>query len=285
MAYKSLNSITKSDIEALGISGDVSEKLLRDLEDIIHGSSTPPETWIQISRRILHPNLPFSFHQMMYYGCYKDFGPDLPAWIPDPKVASLTNVGKLLEKRGKEFLGGNYKNPVSSFSSFQEFSVSNPEVYWKTVLDELNILFSVPPKCILEKDTSGDNPGGKWLPGAYLNPARNCLTNGFKRRLDDIVIRWRDEGSDDLPVNTMTLLELRSQVWLAAHALSALGLEEESAIAVDMPMNVESVIIYLAIVLAGHVVVSIADSFSPREISTRLKISKAKAIFTQVTFS
>ncbi|XP_010424243.1 PREDICTED: probable acyl-activating enzyme 17, peroxisomal, partial [Camelina sativa] len=148
-------------------------------------------------------------------------------------------------------------------------------------LDELNIVFSVPPKCILEKDTSGVNPGGNWLPGAYLNPARNCLTHGFKRRLDDVVIRWRDEGSDDLPVNTMTLLELRSHVWLVAHALSALDLEDESAIAVDMPMNVESVIIYLAIVLAGHVVVSIADSFSPREISTRLKISKAKAIFTQ----
>lgn len=69
---------------------------------------------------------------------------------------------------------------------------------------------------------------------------------------------------------------------LVAHALNALDLDEESAIAIDMPMNVESVIIYLAIVLAGHVVVSIADSFSPREISTRLKISKAKAIFTQV---
>lgn len=158
MAYKSLNSITRSDIEALGISGDVSEKLLKDLDEIIHGSSMPPETWIQISRRILHPNLPFSFHQMMYYGCYKDFGPDPPAWLPDPyellplidfflqifmiiedmmicfvvvyfrKVASLTNVGKLLERRGKEFLGENYKNPISSFSSFQEFSVSNPEV-------------------------------------------------------------------------------------------------------------------------------------------------------------
>ena len=69
---------------------------------------------------------------------------------------------------------------------------------------------------------------------------------------------------------------------LTAHALNALDLEEESAIAIDMPMNVESVIIFLAIVLSGHVVVSIADSFSPREISTRLKISKAKAIFTQV---
>ncbi|XP_039010581.1 probable acyl-activating enzyme 17, peroxisomal [Hibiscus syriacus] len=55
-----------------------------------------------------------------------------------------------------------------------------------------------------------------------------------------------------------------------------------SAIAIDMPMYVYSVIIYLAIVLAGHVVVSIADSFASLEISTRLKISEAKAIFTRI---
>lgn len=84
MEYKSLDSITKSDIEALGISGYVAEKLHKDIDEIIHGSATPVEIWIQISRRILHPNLPFSFHQMLYYGCYKDFGPDPPAWIPDP---------------------------------------------------------------------------------------------------------------------------------------------------------------------------------------------------------
>uniref|UniRef100_A0A0V0IPK4 Putative acyl-activating enzyme 17, peroxisomal-like n=1 Tax=Solanum chacoense TaxID=4108 RepID=A0A0V0IPK4_SOLCH len=48
-----------------------------------------------------------------------------------------------------------------------------------------------------------------------------------------------------------------------------------------MPMDVNSVVIYLAIVIAGYVVVSIADSFAPTEIATRLMISKAKAIFTQ----
>ena len=69
---------------------------------------------------------------------------------------------------------------------------------------------------------------------------------------------------------------------LVAHALKELGLDKGSAIAIDMPMDVNSVVIYLAIVLAGYVVVSIADSFAPREISTRLRISKAKAIFTQV---
>lgn len=49
-----------------------------------------------------------------------------------------------------------------------------------------------------------------------------------------------------------------------------------------MPMDVNSVVIYLAVIIAGYMVVSIADSFAPNEISTRLVISKAKAIFTQV---
>lgn len=55
------------------------------------------------------------------------------------------------------------------------------------------------------------------------------------------------------------------------------------AIAIDMPMTVHAVIIYLAIILGGFVVVSIADSFAPKEIASRLHISKAKGIFTQVT--
>lgn len=284
--YKALDSISVSDIEALGISSSIALKLYEDISEIIntHGPSSP-QTWTLLSKRLLHPLLPFSFHQMMYYGCFKDFGPDPPAWSPDPEAAMLTNVGQLLERRGKEFLGSTYKDPISSFSHFQEFSVSNPEVYWKTILDELSVSFSVPPQCILSENTSREsslaNPGGQWLPGAYVNPAKTCLTLNCKRTLDDVVIRWRDEGNDDMPVSSLTLEELRSEVWLVAYAINALGLDRGSAIAIDMPMNVESVIIYLAIVLAGHVVVSIADSFAPLEISTRLKISEAKAIFTQ----
>ena len=53
-------------------------------------------------------------------------------------------------------------------------------------------------------------------------------------------------------------------------------------IAIDMPMTCNAVIIYLAIVLGGFVVVPISDSFAPQEIGTRMDVSKAKAIFTQV---
>lgn len=289
MGYKALDRISRSDIEeevGIAAAAGVAERIHERLTEIVknYGADTP-DTWRSICERVLSPDLPFSLHQMMFYGCYNGYGTDPPAWIPDPKTAILTNVGQLLERRGKEFLGSKYKDPISSFSDLQEFSVSNPEVYWKTVLDEMSISFSVPPQCILRDSPFGEShssyPGGQWLPGAFLNPAENCLSLNSKRSLEDIAVIWRDEGDDILPVNRMTVREFRAEVWLVAHAIKTLGLDKGSAIAIDMPMNVNSVVIYLAIVLAGYVVVSIADSFAPREISTRLKISEAKAIFTQ----
>lgn len=53
------------------------------------------------------------------------------------------------------------------------------------------------------------------------------------------------------------------------------------AIAINMPMTVEAVIIYLGIIYAGCAAVSIADSFAPSEISTRLDIANTMAIFVQ----
>ena len=69
---------------------------------------------------------------------------------------------------------------------------------------------------------------------------------------------------------------------LVANALDAV-FSKGDAIAIDMPMTINAVIIYLAIILAGFIVVSIADSFSAKEIATRLRVSKAKGIFTQVS--
>lgn len=85
MSYKSLDSITVAEIQALGISSDVARKVHREVAEIVskYGAGTP-DTWSQISKQVLTPDLPFQLHQMLYYGCYTDFGPDPPAWIPDP---------------------------------------------------------------------------------------------------------------------------------------------------------------------------------------------------------
>lgn len=48
------------------------------------------------------------------------------------------------------------------------------------------------------------------------------------------------------------------------------------------PMTAEAVVAHLGIVLAGCVVVGIAESFSVAEVTARLRISGAAAIVTQV---
>ncbi|KAL9329402.1 hypothetical protein ACSQ67_004405 [Phaseolus vulgaris] len=155
------------------------------------------------------------------------------------------------------------------------------QLYWSLLLKELSITFVEPPKCIL--DTSDPSRhGGTWLPGSVLNIADCCVqpsSHPYKPD-DSLAIVWRNEGFDDSEVNGITLKQLRQQVMLVANAIDA-SFSKGDAIAIDMQMTVNAVIIYLAIVLAGCVVVSIADSFAPKEIATRLRVSKAKGIFTQ----
>ena len=66
-----------------------------------------------------------------------------------------------------------------------------------------------------------------------------------------------------------------------ANGLAELGLKADDRIAIDMPMTVESVAIYLGAVAAGCPVVAVADSFAPAEIAVRLEIGQVRCIFTQ----
>uniref|UniRef100_A0A0D9XD96 4-coumarate--CoA ligase n=1 Tax=Leersia perrieri TaxID=77586 RepID=A0A0D9XD96_9ORYZ len=281
-AHRPLGAITVDDMAAaLGAAEGAAAMhtaLRRAVE--VRGGDGAAAVWGELTRGVLRPSVPFAVHRMLYYGCYAGFpSATPPAWTPDREEAVLTNVGRVLEARGREFLGEAYKDPIASFGDFHKFSIENPEVYWKMVFEEMGITFSVEPSCILRENDA--YPGGEWLPGAVLNAAGNCLTAKPGRSSDDVAIVWRDEGKDSEPLNFVTLEELRKKVCLVANALDALNLAKGSAIAIDMPMNVNAVVIYLAIVLAGYVVVSIADSFAAPAISMRIKISEAKAIFTQ----
>lgn len=84
VTYKTLDTVQVSDIINVGISPETAAQLHKKVDEIIkkYGSGCP-ETWKEISTRVLNPDLPFGFHQMMFYGCYKEFGPDPIAWLPD----------------------------------------------------------------------------------------------------------------------------------------------------------------------------------------------------------
>ena len=129
------------------------------------------------------------------------------------------------------------------------------------------------PQSIL--DLSEGTEHAKWFPGMQLNIALSCFSG---RDPNALALIWSDESEQ---LHQMTLGELEVQSHQVAWSLRQAGFHPGDAIAVDMPMTSESVVVYLGCVLAGCIVVSIADSFAPNEIQTRLEISKAKGIFTQ----
>ncbi|MCP4810981.1 MAG: AMP-binding protein, partial [Planctomycetaceae bacterium] len=58
------------------------------------------------------------------------------------------------------------------------------------------------------------------------------------------------------------------------------GFQQGDCFGVIMPVSFESIAIYLGIIQAGMVTVSIADSFAGQEIDSRLQIANAKAVFS-----
>lgn len=216
---------------------------------------------------------------MVYKGWdEKILGPP-PVWTPSIEEARKTNLGRFMAKHSTVLLGSEFSDPIKSYRSLQNFSVDYPEVFWPLVFSELNVTYFSPPSCIL--DTTSSIPGGEWLPNALLNAAQLCLWPSLdgKRNDKNTAIIWRREGTKNL--NRVSLRELRERACIVANALEALGFGVGDPIAIDMPMNVESIVIYLGVVMSGCVVVSIADSFMAHEIEVRLDISKTKAIFTQ----
>ena len=121
-----------------------------------------------------------------------------------------------------------------------------------------------------------DSETPDWLPGAKFNIVDSCFTADP----ESVAIRFR---KGDGPLREWSVRKLEDMANRVAGSLVHKGFRPQDALAIDMPMTAESVAIYLGIVKSGGGVVSIADSFAPREIETRLRLANAVAIFTQAS--
>jgi acetyl-CoA synthetase len=184
-----------------------------------------------------------------------------PDWTPTPEFISTTNLAWLMQRAG-----------VANYDALHAWSVRNREEYWRLAIERLEVRCEQPPGRVMELPHGIETPS--WLPGARLNIAESCF------RASPVVpaIIHQAEGGR---MAVMSYGELRALTARVAANLRRMGFQPGDALAILMPMTAESVAIYLGIVAAGCTVVGIADSFRPREIATRLRISKAVAVFTQ----
>ncbi|KAH7446660.1 hypothetical protein KP509_01G067300 [Ceratopteris richardii] len=281
---KAVAAISPDDLVACGLPLHEAHVFHRRLQETLREVGSAPALWRIVSKELLHPKHPHELHRFMYNSVYKDWdherqGPP-PIWFPTQEIAWTTNLGRFMEAHGRKLLGSLYYDPIESYTIMQKFSVDHPELYWPLVFNELSIHFHAQPSSIFVNPTALC-PAGTWLPGAVLNAAESCLlprpSIGKSDANNAIIVRH--EGSKS--IRMMTYAELRSSVSQVANAVDGLGFRKGDVFAIDMPMNINSVIIYLAVILAGYIIAPIADSFSAPEIATRIRISKAKAIFTQ----
>ena len=225
-------------------------------------TQSPTACWYEISRYILTPQYPFALHQLLYETVYADFdrakyGPP-PAWFPTDEDITEANITRLMAELH-----------AKTYSELHAWSVANRDTFWQMMIDILGIK-ATDTYTEAQKDATGIS-----TKLAKLNIVQSC----FNAPDDAIAIVTQRENDENL--KTLTYHELESLTNRVANGLVNIGLKQGDAVAIDMPMNAESVAIYLGIVKAGCVVVGIADSFAPDEIATRLRIGNAKAIFTQ----
>lgn len=224
---------------------------------------TPEACWQQC-QVTLDSGLPFAVHHYIYQTIYHDkFTNDelAPAWFPDDALTAQANLAQLMRDQ-----------QLASVSQAHEWSVTNYQHFWQWVINKLNINFKEPYQEIA--DLTAGIEQANWLPGAKLNIVDSCLQS---EPTAAAVIYQNQEGE----LQQYTYQQLECDVNCFAMALANQGFEPGDNIAINMPMNYFSVVSYLGVIKAGCVVVAIADSFAPEEITTRFEITNPVAIITQ----
>jgi len=183
-----------------------------------------------------------------------------PNWVPDAHTVAHANLTALMQRVGR-----------NRYPELHRWSIERRGEFWGVVVDELGIVFQQEPDVILSGED--DPERASWLPGARLNIAESC----FAHDPTDLAIVARTGGA----IRRVSAGELKQLVMRVVNGYRRAGFEPGHRIAIAMPMTVEAVAAYLGIVWAGGVVVSIADSFAPDEIATRLRITATDTVVTQ----
>ncbi|MBD2206652.1 AMP-binding protein [Calothrix sp. FACHB-1219] len=248
-------------ITACGISQETAAIMLPQINQWL--SSLPAaKCWQQLTHQILKPNQPFHFHELLYQTTFADWQTGQPpAWFPSNEQIQSTNIAALMKQLN-----------VNSYPELHAWSTQHRDEFWEITIQRLGIRFQKPYSKIVDLSQGVESP--QWLVDGRLNIAESC----FLADENATAIIFQQEGGS---LSTLTYGELHRLTNRVANGLVQAGFVTGDAIAIALPMTVESVAIYLGIVKAGCVVVSIADSFAPAEIAMRLHLAQAKAIFTQ----
>lgn len=263
----------------------------------------------------------FAVHEFLYKTIYPDWLKiPRPAWFPSDEIINNTNIKNVMRQKDYLNLKGYHRWSVSHYRDFWHMVVQQLKIQFdkpytsvigfqrkkennkaqkseriekpeKSEKSEKIEKSENPEKTEMSDKSEFDSP--QWFVDGLLNIAKSCFKENsswdsfetsFENSLENPV-----EKSERIAIITQTEFGVINQITYSEldnnSNLIALGItklfKKGDRIAIIMPLTKDAIAIYLAIIKAGCVVVSIAESFSAEEIAKRLTIANAKAVFTR----
>ncbi len=187
------------------------------------------------------------------------------AWQPTQDVMRRAQLTRFIKQVG-----------VATFDELYQFSIGDVEKFTAEVLKFLDIKFNPPYEKLLDLSYGAAFPN--WCVGAGLNIVSHCVDRWQRDEMkDQPAIIWEgEEGA----IREITYGKLKKEVDYCAAGLRLKGLGKGDAIAIHLPMMIETVVALLAINRIGAIAVPVFSGYGVEAISSRLNAVGAKALIT-----
>lgn len=187
------------------------------------------------------------------------------AWEPTPEVIERAQLTRFMRQVG-----------AATWDELYEFSIKDIEKFTEEVIKFLDIRFDPPYKKLLDTASGIEFP--KWCGGAGLNITQMCLDRWQTgEMMNEPAVIW--EGEDGR-TETYSYAALFEKVRNTTAGLRGRGFGKGDAIAIHLPMQIETIVALLAISRIGAIAVPIFSGYGIDAIASRLNAVGATAMFT-----
>lgn len=243
-------------LNSAGINPEIIEKVSVELDAL----EDPEKQWKVLTDKILNSEIPFAVHEALYHKIYKNTNTLKPAWFPDEKTVTHSNIHRCFKE-----------TQCHDETSFYQWSIIHKEEFYALTCKMLGITFNKKPAQYLSLTSNPTQP--KWLEGSFMNIVESC----FQANENNTAFKLKEGDT----IKEVSYKELKENIAKISNGLIEKGYQKGDRIALNMPMTQTAIEIFLGIIAAGCVAVPIADSFSSDEIFVRLEISEAKLLLIQ----
>jgi len=192
------------------------------------------------------------------------FGGDI-VWRPSESLVA--------QSRLKHFMD---RHAIATAAELHEKSIANPEWFWNSVLEALQIEFYEPYSAVVDLSQGIEWP--HWCVNGKMNIVHNCLDKWIGTPTESrVAIRWEgEEGA----TRVITYGELYREVNRFANGLRRLGLKKGEVVGIFMPMVPEIAVATFALAKIGALILPLFSGFGAAAVAARLMDAQATGLIT-----